>query len=209
MTDHNDLPTASNQAIQGSSDLEAAPQARENKKDEFFPVLSDKEQETLLHHQQKLAKSHTFYKPHETETHHAFPLRLLVAVVLLLDLHSCLQLALGICTYVVDKDSRSTAATTSILCFSIATNATAGILISLGDRRTRKKEVLQRLLKQDLTAEVMEKIQKQKKKEEEKQAEAAEGKGNVLNNLGVPLIEKMRKSSDNSRAEGGSNSGRS
>ncbi|KAK0649942.1 hypothetical protein B0T16DRAFT_291545, partial [Cercophora newfieldiana] len=165
LRDHNDLPTAD--ASGTTPDSELAPEREgDDGVNEFYPVLADKEQETLLRHQKALAKSHTFYKPHETQTHHAFPLRLLIAVVLLLDLHSCLQLALGICTYGVEK--RSTAATTTILCLSITTNATAGILISLGDRRTRKKDVLERLLKQDLTAEMMGKIQRKKQKEEEK-----------------------------------------
>jgi len=202
LKDHNDLPTG--EASATPPDVEAVPQRQEG--NEFYPVLSDKEQEILLRHQRRLEKSHTFYKPHETQTHYAFPLRLLVAVVLLLDLHSCLQLALGICTYGVSRESRSAAATTSILCFSIATNATAGILISIGDRRTRKKDVLERLLKQDLTAEVMGKIQKKKQKEEEKQVAETEGNDDKgLLGIGVPLMEKIRKSSDRSSESSGKN----
>ncbi|KAG9538197.1 hypothetical protein KCU97_g22935, partial [Aureobasidium melanogenum] len=44
-------------------------------------VLTEEQQRKLKHHEDKFSKSHTFYKPHETETHHAFPLRILVAVV--------------------------------------------------------------------------------------------------------------------------------
>lgn len=33
-------------------------------------VLSPEEEERFLHHQRAFAKSHTFYRPHETETHH-------------------------------------------------------------------------------------------------------------------------------------------
>ncbi|KAK0614668.1 hypothetical protein B0T14DRAFT_487014 [Immersiella caudata] len=198
LKDHNDLPTADTNGQ--SSDLEAGPQ-RQVEKDEFYPVLSDKEQETLLRHQAALAKSHTFYKPHETQTHHAFPLRLLVAIVLLLDLHSCLQLALGICTYGKSYEERSAAATTSILCFSLTTNALAGLLISLGDRRTRKKDVLERLLKQDLTAEMMEKIKRDKQKEEMEAQKGEDGDDKGLLSVGAPLIEKIRKSSDKRRSE--------
>ncbi|KAK4118546.1 hypothetical protein N657DRAFT_675489 [Parathielavia appendiculata] len=164
LRDHNDLPTGDGDG-DGSpnQDLEAN---KQQQKDQFFPVLSEKEQARLVHHQTKLAKSHTFYKPHETETHHAFPLRLLIAIVLLLDLHSLLQIALGTCTY---GHIGGTATTTALLCCSIATNITAGILISIGDRRTRKKDVLERLLKQDLTSEVMKKMRKKKQKEAQKE----------------------------------------
>lgn len=132
-------------------------------------MLSDKEQARLEHHQAKLAKSHTFYKPHETETHRAFPLRLLIAVIVLLDLHSCLQIALGACTWGIAYEVRPHAVTTTILCCSIATNIAAGVLISIGDRRTRKRDVLDRLLKQELTEEVMKKMHKRKAKETQKE----------------------------------------
>ncbi|KAL2155642.1 hypothetical protein VTH82DRAFT_384 [Thermothelomyces myriococcoides] len=150
LRDRNDLPTASSND-QSDQDVEAQYQQVDKEKDEFFPVLSEKEQARLVHHQTKLAKSHTFYKPRETETHHAFPVRLLIAIVLLLDLHSCLQISLGICTWAVSAHRFPAAVTTTILCCSITTNITAGTLIMIGDRRTRKRDVLERLLKQDLT----------------------------------------------------------
>lgn len=97
---------------------------------------------------------------------------------------------------------RPAAVTTTILCCSIATNAAAGILISLGDRRTRKKDVLERLLKQDLTAEAMTKVRKQKEKEEkEVQAEANREEPDLLA-LGQPLVEKMKKSTDRGYQQG-------
>ncbi|KAK4223138.1 hypothetical protein QBC38DRAFT_488303 [Podospora fimiseda] len=172
LKDHNDLPTEkdrhkpapSTSRNNSQEDLEAQ---RVTSKDTFYPVLSDKEQELLTHHQMKLAKSHTFYKPHETETHHAFPLRLLIAVVLLLDLHSCLQISLGAVTFGIPYETRPAAATTTILCCSITANIMAGVLISIGDRRTRKKEVLDRLMRQEMTEEMMKKIKKDKRKEVE------------------------------------------
>ncbi|TAQ86307.1 hypothetical protein B7494_g5363 [Chlorociboria aeruginascens] len=125
----NDLPAARSQ------DLEDAIVEEE------YTVLNQKQQARLVHHQKKFSRSHTFYKPHETTTHHAFPLRLLVAIVVLLDCHSFLQISLG--TF----------------------NITAGILIMVGDRKTRKKDVLDRMNKQDLTAEAMKKVEKRKEKE--------------------------------------------
>lgn len=184
-----------------TSDLEAQ-NARHD--DEFFPVLSGKAQARLVHHQAKLAKSHTFYKPHETETHKAFPLRLLITVIILLDLHSCLQIALGACTWGIPYEVRPHAVTTTILCCSIATNIAAGVVISIGDRRTRKRDVLDRLLKQELTGEVMRKMNKRKTKEMQKEeanqeqscgGESKKAKKSLVAGLGIPpLADTGRKS---------------
>lgn len=171
-------------------------------------MLSEKQQARLVHHQNKLAKSHTFYKPHETETHHAFPLRLLITIVLLLDLHSCLQISLGACTWGIPYEVRSSALTTTILCCSITTNIIAGVIISIGDRRTRKRDVLERLLKQDLTGEVMKKMRKKKEKEAQKDESKGDsedegtktGRSSLAANLSIPaLVGKSRKSGERSR----------
>jgi hypothetical protein len=179
-----------------TSDLEAG--RRQERDDEFFPVLSDKAQARLEHHQAKLAKSHTFYKPHETETHRAFPLRLLITVVVLLDLHSCLQIALGACTWGIPYEVRPSALTTVILCCSIATNIAAGVFISIGDRRTRKRDVLEKLLKQDLTEEAMRKIRKKKDKELHKDEIKGdeEMRTSLTAALSTPPWVKGRKSSE-------------
>ncbi|KAI9055507.1 hypothetical protein LZ554_000456 [Drepanopeziza brunnea f. sp. 'monogermtubi'] len=136
-----------------------------------YSVLTDEQQAKLEYHERKFSKSHTFYKPHETETHYAFPLKLLVAVVLLLDLHSCLQISLGACTWGINYKTRPFALTTVILCFSITANITAGILISKGDKRTRKHEVIERMMRQELTAEAIEGITRRQLKDAEARGE--------------------------------------
>ncbi|KAF1810536.1 hypothetical protein P152DRAFT_460237 [Eremomyces bilateralis CBS 781.70] len=130
-----------------------------------YTVLTPKEQQRLSHHQKKFARSHTFYKPHETPTHYAFPLRYLIAIVVLLDCHSLLQISLGACTWGIYYKVRPVAITTVILCFSIACNITAGVLISIGDRKTRKKDVRELLKRQKLTGEAVKVIEKKKEKE--------------------------------------------
>ncbi|KAI1207968.1 uncharacterized protein F4807DRAFT_432603 [Annulohypoxylon truncatum] len=149
LRDKNDLPT--------NADLEAA-------RDEIS-VLTPQQQARLVHHQTKFAKSHTFYKPHETKTHYAFPLNWLVAIVTLLDLHSCLQISLGATTWGIDYNTRPMALTATILSCSITVNITAGILISIGGRRTRKKDVVERMFRQDLTREAFDKIREKGKKQ--------------------------------------------
>ncbi|KAK7564706.1 integral membrane protein [Phyllosticta citricarpa] len=135
---------------------------------EELSVLTEKQQRTLEHHQRKFCKSHTFYKPHETETHFAFPLRLLIAVVVLLDMHSCFQIALGACTWGIDYKTRPQALTATILSCSITVNITAGILISVGDRMSRKKDVIERMSRQELTEEAIKKMEKRQEKHEDR-----------------------------------------
>lgn len=146
-------------------------------------VLSPAQQHKLEHHQEKLAKSHTFYKPHETTTHKAFSLRLLIAIVVLLDCHSLFQMALGGTTWGIYYKDRPKALTAVILTCSISCNISAGITISVGDKRSRKKLVVEQMFRQGLTEEALRTLRKQrglkvkglsvqrKKKTEEKDTE--------------------------------------
>lgn len=172
-----------------------------------FAVLSPKQQETLVHHQTKYAKSHTFYKPHETETHFAFPLHLMITITTLLDLHSCLQISLGACTYGIDYRTRPFALTTVILCCSITVNATAGLLIWIGDRQTRKKDVIERMTRQEMTEEAMHEVQKKKKKEMEKAArssseEKVNGDGGWRESFSLPRLSLDKFGNQQKKGEG-------
>lgn len=159
----NDLPTR----LESEVDLER----NGDDKDAEFSVLTPAQQRKLEYHSQKFAKSHTFYKPHETETHYAFPLRLLVAIVVLLDFHSIFQIALGACTWGINYHHRPFALTTVILCCSLTCNITGGVLITTGDRMSRKKDVVKRMFRQKLTREAMKKMEKRRRKEERRNEE--------------------------------------
>jgi hypothetical protein len=162
--DHNDLPA--------QREKEADPEAGKPE-DSEFSVLSLKQQQKLIHHQAKFSKSHSFYKPHETGTHYAFPLHLLVAIVVLLDCHSLFQIALGTCTWAIDYHTRPQALTATILTCSITCNITAGVLITIGDRKTRKKDVALRMQRQALTQTAIEKVEKHKREREQRAEEQA------------------------------------
>jgi Protein of unknown function (DUF2985) len=136
-----------------------------------YSVLTEEEQTKLEYHERKFSKSHTFYKPHETETHYAFPLKLLVAIVLLLDCHSALQITLGACTWGIPYKTRPFALTTVILCFSITCNIMGGVLISVGDKRTRKKDVIERMTRQELTSEAIDQMKTRRLKEAEERGD--------------------------------------
>ncbi|OCT45737.1 integral membrane protein [Cladophialophora carrionii] len=162
--DHNDLPA--------QREKEADPESGKPE-DSEFSVLNPKQQQKLIHHQAKFSKSHSFYKPHETGTHYAFPLHLLVAIVVLLDCHSLFQIALGTCTWAIDYHTRPQALTATILSCSITCNITAGILITVGDRKTRKKDVALRMQRQELTQTAIEKVEKHKREREQQAEEQA------------------------------------
>lgn len=132
---------------------------------ELFP-LTPKQQKKFLHHRDKFANSHSFYKPEETFTHFPFPLSYLMAIVILLDCHSCLQVSLGVCTWAINYHHRHPAITTTILCVSITCNITAGLVITAGDRKTRKKDVIKLLDRQALTQHAIKKVKKRKQKAE-------------------------------------------
>lgn len=136
-----------------------------------YSVLTEAEQAKLEHHERKFSKSHTFYKPHETKTHYAFPFKLLIAVVTLLDMHSALQITLGACTWGINYKKRPFALTTVVLCCSITCNIMGGVLISMGDKRTRKKDVIERMMRQELTAEAIEQMETRWMKEAEERGE--------------------------------------
>ncbi|KAG9242036.1 integral membrane protein [Calycina marina] len=164
LKDQNDLPVFTvNQQI--AVDCETA-----EEKFVELSVLNPQQQKKLVHHQKKFSRSHTFYKPHETETHFAFPLRFLVAVVVLLDCHSCFQIALGACTWAISYKTRSFALTTVILCCSITCNITAGVIISIGDHKTRKKDVLERMFRQELTAQAIQDMTQKREEAQKKQS---------------------------------------
>lgn len=186
LRDHNDLPTqAVLPDLEAGHDTASIPSLDPQ---EEFSVLSPQQQEKLTYHQTKYAKSHTFYRPHETNTHFAFPLKLLVAITVLLDLHSCLQISLGACTWGIPSDQRPFALTTVILCCSITANASAGLLIWIGDRRTRKKDVIERMSRQELTEEAMQKVKRDNEKEAERAAAAKREEEEGKKSMSLPRL---------------------
>ncbi|KAK6501174.1 hypothetical protein TWF481_009021 [Arthrobotrys musiformis] len=170
LQDHNDLPTRQfvSMEVDRASvirDLEASWEERDES-----PVLNEKQQERFEHHSMKFAKSHTYYRPHETRTHFAFPVKLLITVTILLDFHSMFQITLGAVTWGISYHHRPAALTASILSCSIACNIAAGITISIGDRMTRKKRIIEQEFRQGLTEEAIGHVKKKREKEKEKAA---------------------------------------
>jgi hypothetical protein len=154
LKDHNELP-----ALPESSAWETG--EAEHREMEV-PVLTAEQQKKLEHHQSKLESSHTFYRPHETYTHYAFSIRLLIAIIVLLDCHSMFQCALGGTTWGIYYKNRPKEVTAIILSFSLTCNISAGIIIGRGDKRSRKKLVVEQILRQEMTEEALKKLRKER-----------------------------------------------
>lgn len=134
--------------------------------------LTPEQQKRLYHHQSKLAKSHSFYRPNETNTHYAFPFNYAIAVIFLLDFHSFLQIALGATTWGIHYQTRHDAITTVILCVSITANIVTGFVITTGGKKTRKKAVWNLMTRQELTGDAIKHLEAK----HERQAKKAERK---------------------------------
>jgi hypothetical protein len=162
LKNHNELPRQS-VAIDRDEVNNIDNQAEvEEEVEEELPVLTEEEQTNLEYHQAKLAKSHTFYRPTETYTHNAFSIKLLITIVVLLDCHSMFQCALGGTTWGIYYKHRPKALTAVILSCSLTCNITAGIIIGKGDKRSRKKLVVEQLLRQEITEEALRKLRKER-----------------------------------------------
>ena len=166
LRDKNDLPDTDpriSAALDPEERIDIMKEIEEEERDEDA-VLTVEEQRKLKHHQDKFAKSHTFFKPHETPTHHAFSIKLLITVVVLLDFHSFFQMALGGTTWGIYHRDRPRELTTVILACSISCNIAGGVIISIGDHKSRKKEVFEQMVRQARTDEAMKRIEKKKGK---------------------------------------------
>lgn len=71
-------------------------------------------------------------------------------------------------------------------------NITAGVLISVGDHKTRKKDVLEKMHRQDLTREAIEKLERRRDRERER---------NEMLDETVDIPPPLRHSEDISRIE--------
>lgn len=152
------------------------------KEREEIVVLTKEEQEILEHHQRKFHASHTFYRFHETSTHRAFPLDLMIAIVCLLDCHSILQGALGGCTWGIKYTHRPTALTATLITCSLSCNAMAGLLIYIGGRKTKKREEVERRLKIALEAMALAKIERRRARGELPDRHHEGSKGSTTSN---------------------------
>ncbi|PIL37095.1 hypothetical protein GSI_00787 [Ganoderma sinense ZZ0214-1] len=109
-------------------------------------VLSEKEQIDLHYQQHQFMKSQTWYRPHGTQTHRAFPITMALWICICNDLNSFFQCLLSGTMWGLDRFERPAWTTATTLPAAFIAGIIAGVLIYLGGRRTRRtKQVEERL----------------------------------------------------------------
>nr|VWO95170.1 Uncharacterized protein [Ganoderma boninense] len=109
-------------------------------------VLSEKEQIDLHYQQHQFMKSQTWYRPHGTQTHRAFPITMALWICICNDLNSFFQCLLSGTMWGLDRFERPAWTTATTLPAAFVAGIIAGVLIYLGGRKTRRtKQVEDRL----------------------------------------------------------------
>ncbi|KAJ1308411.1 hypothetical protein OPQ81_004116 [Rhizoctonia solani] len=112
----------------------------------YIHVLSERQQEDLHYQQQKFMASQTWYRPHETETHKAFPIKTALFICLFIDFNSVFQCMLCGCMWGLNRFERPAWTTGTLIPASFLCGIAAGVLIWRGGNQTKKvQEVEQRL----------------------------------------------------------------
>ncbi|ODN78261.1 hypothetical protein L202_03910 [Cryptococcus amylolentus CBS 6039] len=116
----------------------------------YIHVLNEQEYAKLAHHQEKFALSQTWYKPHATATHRAFPIRWALWNTILMDLNSVFQCILCGCMWGMRWRQRPAWTTGCLIPLSFLCGIGASLLIFLGSKRTKKEIILSQKLRQAL-----------------------------------------------------------
>ncbi|GAA94930.1 uncharacterized protein L969DRAFT_83119 [Mixia osmundae IAM 14324] len=137
LRDRNDLPDP--ECFAGLSEKEKLALEESTEAPEEV-VLTDKELKSLRYHQNKFAAGQTWYKPHATPTHRAFPLSWALWICLCNIVNSLAQIAL--LTVMTTYNYRNRPAVSTALCIVVGfgVGITAGVLIWQGSERTKKKK---------------------------------------------------------------------
>jgi len=109
-------------------------------------VLNDKEQADLHHQQEKFRESQTWYRPHGTETHRAFPINTALIICLFIDGNSFFQVILCGTMWGLNRFQRPAYSTGLLIPLSFLCGIGAAVYIWLGGQKTKRtKEVTERL----------------------------------------------------------------
>jgi hypothetical protein len=84
------------------------------------------------------------------------------------------------------------------LCCSITCNITAGVVISIGDHKTRKKDVLEKMYRQELTKTAMKKVVKKRGKGLSPSGTTEDGLWDVVDET-AEEVERMQKEKEKER----------
>lgn len=112
----------------------------------YIPVLTEQEQIDLHYQQHKFMQAQTWYRPHGTQTHRAFPIDIAVWICGMNDLNTFFQCLLSGCMWSMNRFQRPAWTTATTLPAAFVAGIVAGFLIYWGGRKTKRvKEVMERL----------------------------------------------------------------
>ncbi|KIR60249.1 hypothetical protein I314_04105 [Cryptococcus bacillisporus CA1873] len=114
----------------------------------YIHVLNEKEAAKLRHHQEKFALSQTWYKPHATATHRAFPIRWALWNTILMDGNSFFQCILCGCMWGMNWHERPAWTTGCLIPLSFLCGIGAAVLIYCGSAKTKKHQAVSKKLRQ-------------------------------------------------------------
>ncbi|KAH9045533.1 hypothetical protein EDB85DRAFT_1907089 [Lactarius pseudohatsudake] len=116
----------------------------------YVHVLTDKQQYELHHQQKKLMKSQTWYRPHGTETHRAFPINTALLICLLNDGNSVFQCMLAACMWSMNRFDRPAWTTGLLIPLAFGCGIASGVLIWRGGKKTKRTERVEERLRRVL-----------------------------------------------------------
>jgi hypothetical protein len=116
----------------------------------YVHVLTDKQQYELHHQQKKFMKSQTWYRPHGTETHRAFPINTALWICLLNDGNSVFQCMLAACMWSLNRFDRPAWTTGLLIPLAFGCGICSGVLIWKGGKKTKRTERVEERLRRVL-----------------------------------------------------------
>ncbi|EFP75223.1 uncharacterized protein PGTG_01816, partial [Puccinia graminis f. sp. tritici CRL 75-36-700-3] len=149
-------------------------------------VLNETELDRLRAAQEALCRSQTWYRPHSSATHYAFPVNAALIIVALNLGNSLFQAALCAVMWGLRYSTRPAWTTATFMALSFSCGITSGILIWRIGLKTSKKTKVIREVKKMIRGPPSTKKNNEKKKKEEKEKntdQGPEGEG-----LGVEVV---------------------
>ncbi|KAI0347243.1 hypothetical protein BDW22DRAFT_1322640 [Trametopsis cervina] len=119
----------------------------------YVHVLTEKEQADLHYQQHKFMQSMTWYRPHGTFTHRAFPIELALWICIMNDLNSFFQILLSGCMWGLNRFERPAWTTATTLPAAFVAGILAGVFIWWGGKKTRRHEQVEQRLRAALALE--------------------------------------------------------
>lgn len=119
----------------------------------FVHVLTEREQQDLHYQQVKFRESQTWYRPHGTVAHRAFPINTALWICLFVDGNSAFQVILSSCMWSMNRFERPAWTTGSLIPASFLCGIISAVLIWRGGQLTRRTKQIENTLRTALAVD--------------------------------------------------------